>query len=550
MIHLYYLPACGGVLVVLLVILCLVIHRVRHGVRSISRLPGPTPGSWLVGNLPEMLRAENATDAERAWIDTYGTAVKIKGALGLDILLTADPKALQYILNTAGPHFPKPQQNIVTAKLTTGEGLVWAQGAQHTRHRKIMNPAFSYASLRVFLPLFRHTAQRAVLKWKELIAHRGTGSTVLDIPSWLARTTLDAMGAAAFDYDFGALDGVDSELSNVYKNLFADSFFHRSDFTIVFEALWGYLPPALVDLIQMIPTKQLQRLRKYMTVARQVAKNILEKQTQSHYVGKEGGKDVMSLLIRANLSENPKTRLGDKEIMAQLTTLMLAGHETTASSVTWALYELSRHPEYQIRVREEIIAARAKAVAQREDGEIGVQDLESMKYLVALMKETLRCHPILPLLYREAGCDEFIPLHMPITTKTGEVISCIPVSKGQRIMLSLATYNRLKSLWGDDADMWRPERFIEGLNAKQSTCLGVISNISTFGSGFRSCIGWRFALLEMQAILIELIENFEFSPAPGDPEILRSATGGVVFPMLKGSPGRAQLPLTVTPILC
>jgi hypothetical protein len=86
-------------------------------------------------------------------------------------------------------------------------------GAQHSRHRKIMNPAFSYGSLRVFLPLFRHTAHKVcrscisiipfsiettqiqtAIKWKFLVAQSGSTSSVIDIPSWLARTTLNAIG--------------------------------------------------------------------------------------------------------------------------------------------------------------------------------------------------------------------------------------------------------------------------------------------------------------------------------------------------------------------
>jgi cytochrome P450 len=145
---------------------------------------------------------------------------------------------------------------------------------------------------------------------------------------------------------------------------------------------------------------------------------------------------------------------------------MLAGHETTANSVTWALYELARHPEFQNEVRKEIEATRAQA-AQRGDGELSVADLDSMKYLLALMKvrpavhyvyhggqstrilnpiphsqETLRYHPIIPVLHRAAGRDDIIPLATPQTTKMGEKITAIPVSKGQRVVLSIAAYNR------------------------------------------------------------------------------------------------------------
>jgi len=233
--------------------------------------------------------------------------------------------------------------------------------------------------------------------------------------------------------------------------------------------------------------------------------------------------------------------------LGQLTTLFLAGHETTASTTTWALYELSRHPDFQNKVREEIKETRAQA-ANRGDSDLSVADLDSMKYLLALMKETLRYHPIVGALMRMAERDDVIPLAISQKTKTGEIIDSIPISKGQRVIMSLFGYNRLKEVWGNDADQWRPERFLEGLEGNQKTRFGVIANISSFSSGLRSCIGWRFALIEMQAILIELLENLEFSPAPGNIEIIRGATG-LITPMIKGSDSRrTELPLTVTPI--
>ncbi|KAF8589039.1 cytochrome P450 [Ramaria rubella] len=505
--------------------------------------------------MPELTRPEAAAEAEFAWTKKYGSAMRIKGAFGLDILFTSDPKAIQYILNTSGYNFPKIPQSAAMTRLVAGEGILWAAGiyvldrAQHARHRKIMNPAFSYTSLRVFLPLFRHTAQRTVSKWNELMAEGDNGSAVIDVPDWLARTTLDALGATAFDYEFGTLDEANNELSKVYRNLGFDVFYKRPNSTIVVQELWGYLPYALVKLLQRIPGKRQKRLKSYMKAARRVAKDIVVTQTDRVITGKEGGKDVMSVLSQANLSENPKTMLSEDELMAQLTTLMLAGHETTASTINWALYELSTHPEFQDLVRNEIQQTRKQA-AQRGDREMSVADLDSMKYLLALMKETLRYHPIVFFIRRVAGREDVIPLSNPQPAKNGETITNIPVSKGQRVMISIAAYNRLvelKSVWGEDADIWRPERFLEDHEPMQKTSLGVISNVYvavTFSSGIRGCIG----MIEMQAILIELLESFKFSPAPGNPEIIRGASG-FMMPMVRNSPVlRAQLPLTVTPV--
>ncbi|KAF8521630.1 cytochrome P450 [Hysterangium stoloniferum] len=522
------------------------VYVIRRRDHPLKDLRGPPAGPWLVGNYAEYFRPYEIGDLDFKWIREYGSSFKVKGAFGDDVLFTADPKSLQYIYNTAGYNFPKPPEIRLTVALTTGKGVAWVEGEQHARHRKIMNPAFSYGALRGFLPLFRQTAQKTVIRFKEIIANNGGKSTVIDIPGWIARTTLDAIGAAAFDFQFNAVEeGSTNELAKVYSNLFADTFFERSDELIIFDAICSFMPQWFSDLAKYLPNEQMKRLREYMKVARKVAQSILDRQTKLHIAGKEGSKDVMSILIRANLSENPKNKLSDEEIISQLTTINLAGHETTAMTLTWALHELSRHPDFQNQLREEIAATRAHA-AQRGDSELSIADLDSMKLLQALIKETLRYHPIVSALFRQAGRDDVIPLLHPIKSRTGDVIESIPVRKGQRVLISIAGYQRLKSVWGEDADVWRPERFLEGVERYQTTGLGVISNVATFSSGVRSCIGWRFAMIEMQAILIEFLENFEFSVPPGNIEIIRGPTG-LMTPMVKGSKSRkTELPLSLT----
>lgn len=146
-------------------------------------------------------------------------------------------------------------------------------------------------------------------------------------------------------------------------------------------------------------------------------------------------------------------------------TLLLAGHDTTAISITWLLWELAKHPGYQVTIREELAVARTGATA-RGDNDLSIADLEGLTMLQAVMKvidprfllslhndseltrlrsglqEAMRLHPIVWALTRTAGRDDVIPLAYPITTKSGEQISAIPVSEGQNIQLSICAYNR------------------------------------------------------------------------------------------------------------
>jgi len=539
----------SATVLVLSTVAVILIHQLLHRWRrhSITYLQGPWSGSWLLGNLPQVYRPEIVFQHERKWVEEYGKVFPLKGAFGEDILYVVDPKALQYIMNTSGYNFCKPKQNRATTSIIAGKGLSWADGEDHARQRRIMTPAFHFSTLRNFLPQFRSVVQKMTMKWNDLLQEMG-GKGVLEMTSWLSKTTLDAMGETVFEYNFDSLDEGHRELTQVYSNLISDSFFKRSNRTIIFEALWGYMPWWLITMVQnLLPTRQLKRLRDCNKVARKVARHIVETASNSHDPEKEGAKDIMSILIRANMSEDPKVKLSDETLMAQMTTFMFAGHDTTATTMSWALYELSQNKEAQKILREEIREIKRSVIA-RGDVDLTIQDIDSMKYLAAVMKETLRYRSIVHLIQREATKDDIIPLSTPLKSKNGEIITSIPVSKGQRCFLGVSVYNLLKSVWGEDADQWRPERFLE--NDKNSSrakiSLGVTSNLGTFAGGVRGCIGWRFALTEMQTLLIELIDKFEYEPAPGNPEII-PATPHIISPMVKGKEGRSQLPLLISP---
>ena len=89
--------------------------------------------------------------------------------------------------------------------------------------------------------------------------------------------------------------------------------------------------------------------------------------------------------VKANNSENARLRLGEEEVLAQMHHLTSAGQETTSSTLSWMLYELSKNPEYQTRIREEIRAVRARAV-ERGDTAFTPEDLDSMQYTLAAIK--------------------------------------------------------------------------------------------------------------------------------------------------------------------
>ncbi|KAH9989062.1 cytochrome P450 [Russula compacta] len=516
-------------LIILIVSVFLIRTYIRRRGSFLRDLQGPESSSFLLGNDLDLRYQVEVGDCEFKWAHQYGTAWRRSGCLGRDRLMVADPKALQYIFHTSGYHFVKPTETLKTTELLFGRGIAWAHGETHERQRKIMNPAFAVPQLRTFLSLFQSSAHKLVQKWREeLIAADSSGQPLVNVTGWLSRTTLDIIGEAGFDYQLGSLDNVKTPLRDQYENIFIDSALYSPWYNLIFKSIWRFIPEPLLYFVRYLPTGEYRRFRKNTNFMRKFSQGMVEKS-----MIKSDGEDIISVLLRANASENPEDKLTDSEVIDQINTLLFAGHETSANSLSWYLWEIAKHPESQERVRAEIIATRAKNGGK----ELSVRDLDGMEFTQATLKESMRLHPVVYTLNREAGRDDVIPLAFPITTKSGKRISSIPITKGTPIDVSIGAYNRLPEVWGPDANDWNPERFLN-LDKPKQTPIGVIANLMNFAGGVRSCIGWRFAILEMQVIATTLLENFEISlPPQNEKTRIYRKPSGLMSPMIEGVRG-------------
>ncbi|KAI0340347.1 cytochrome P450 [Trametopsis cervina] len=516
---------------------------------SIKHIRGPSGPFWL-GNMRRFFYQDNVGDMDFQYAKDYGLVWRMRGGLGEDVLAIADPKALQYIFHTSAYKFPKSVESDVSTRVIMGHSILGADGHDHPRHRKVMNPAFSAPQLRSFLPLFRESGQKLCRMWKEQIFDGKAEDHVIPVNKWLARTTLDVIGQTAFQFDFGAMDDVKNELSEAYENMFSDSLLYPTIGITLYRASWRFLPRWLLKLVEYTPTREYTRFRRTRRAIEKVSKVLVENAMEEAKTVEleKGKKDVMSVLVRANLSENPSAQLSKYEMISQMSALTLAGHETTANTLSWLLWELSKTPDYQVKLREEIRAKRSEIATKYGGGaDFKMEDLESMPFLQAMLKEVLRFHPIVYQVLRRAGRDDVIPLSQPITTANGDVIDQIPVGKGQSILISVCMYNRIKSIWGEDADEFNPMRFLEG-RVENTVKVGMYANLMSFAAGPRGCIGWRFSLIEMQAILVSLIEHFEFSLPKEGIEVIRMPVG-IMSPMVKGRLKEGVLlPLSVRPL--
>jgi len=223
---------------------------------------------------------------------------------------------------------------------------------------------------------------------------------------------------------------------------------------------------------------------------------------------------------------------------------MFAGHETTARTLTFALWELANNQHVQERLREEIIETLGRTNA-RGDSDFTVNDFDSMPYLLAVGKEVLRVYPAAIEISRTPKKDDLLPLSKPVVGLSGKVYKDLPVPAGTVVTISTVGYNLNKDLWGPDAYEFRPERWLS-MNGKPESPVGIYGNLVTFSGGPRSCIGWRFAVIELHTFLVTLVRQFDFSLPDNRQEIKMMRTTRIT-PVVVGEEHKGpQMPLKVT----
>ncbi|KAG5653790.1 hypothetical protein H0H81_010460 [Sphagnurus paluster] len=323
---------------------------------SVAHIPGPKPGSTILGKT-----------AFRIFALDFG--------ITMGLIRKLEPARIRAVR----------RERREVARLVSGKGLLWAEGDVHKRQRKIMLPGFSATEAKRYLPAFTSYAIKLCDKWKDMIFSADDQSTVVDIPFWASRCTLDAIGEVAFDYEFGSLDDADNTLGQAFSNLLFDTCGKLTDAQIFTQNIIAYIPTRLTEFLgDNLPSKKLLHARETAKLSTAVGKDLVAQKMDAHLKGIEKH-DILSLLIKANLSENQSSRLSEEELLGVMRLVILAGHETTANTFSWMLHELSRHPDMQTKLRKEILEMR-RTIEARGDSSYTPADLDSMSYLNAVLK--------------------------------------------------------------------------------------------------------------------------------------------------------------------
>ncbi|KAG9018780.1 hypothetical protein FRB90_009784 [Tulasnella sp. 427] len=484
-------------------------------------VPGPESYESLIwGNLGKIFKAPPSKVHEE-WMNEYGHTITYRGMFLSYRLATKDPKALAHMVNHSYD-YPKPPHIRSFLSRMFGKGVLFAEGDDHRRQRKIMNPCFGPAQIRDLTPIFLEKAFQLRDIWLRQIEEGGQDVKELDVMLWLTRATLDVIGLAGFDYEFDTLTmGETNELVRAFIELFAPA-----QGPPLLSLLTNYLP-----FLRLLPNKRAQATAHSKEVMARVGKQLVQDKRNAVLAAASGGagvekkavvgRDLLSVLIKANMAQDVKDseRMSEEEVMGQIMTMLIAGHETTATSLTWLLYDLSQpqNKHIQTKLREELLTL--------ETDRPTAEALNSLPYLDAVVRENLRLNSVVDSTIRCAGKDDSIPVSTPYTDKNGVERTEIQIAAGEQIYVPLSLVNRDRAIWGEDADAFNPNRWLEGKDShpRSAEIPGVFSSVMTFLGGPRSCIGYRFALMEMKALIFALIRDISYDLPDPAPKIERKA---------------------------
>ncbi|KAJ6549730.1 cytochrome P450 [Mycena capillaripes] len=522
------------------IVFTLLLAFVVYGTRTLLRrvfsvldnIPGPSPRSLLTGNLAQF-HDPDGWDFHKDIEENYGQVVKIRGVFGDRQLYVFDPAALYSILVKDQDLYEEPPTIISLNRILFGKGITSVGGDEHRKYRKIMMPAFSTANLRGMVPLFFYTARLFTS-----VILRTDNRPQLDLNSVLCRVSMELIGRTGIGYSFDPMVAGQEQTDRYaesLRSLFQTAFKLAHFFPLLPLVLKIPFPSFRRFMISLTPSPALWHLRDLVDFIHATTSQLVIERKAAMINGtlEDGAKDLMSLLVQSNMSAQGEMHLTDAELVSSTSTILFAASDTTSSSLNRMFQLLAMHPNVQDKLRAEILAAPM---------ELDHDALVALPYLDAVVREVLRLYPpASPVMFREALEDTVLPLSTSMMGEDGTSINSITVPKGTTIYIAVAAANHNRRIWGADALDFRPERWTNGKADSVTTKMcGVYGNTMTFLGGGRSCIGFKFAELEMKVLACALLRTFKFSNP--DPRIKWRMLGIVPSPHVEDKPG---LPMCV-----
>ncbi|XP_038893212.1 cytochrome P450 704C1-like [Benincasa hispida] len=397
---------------------------------------------------------------------------------------TSDPPNVEYILRTNFDNFGKGSHNYRILSVLLGDGIFTVDGEKWRQQRKISSYEFSTKVLRDYSSVI---FQKTAVKLANIVSEAAISNRVIDIQDLFMKSTLDSILHISFGIDLDSLHG-----SNEEVNKFCSAFEASSTMT-----LWRYVDvswPIKKTLnigSEAVLKENMKIVDEYIYKLIHTALEQREKLGDNALVDEFMRREnIVSRFLQAETTD-------PKYLRDIILNFVIAGKDTTAVTLAWFICMLCKHLAVQERVAREIME-----VTNVEDvtdfaefaARLTEEALEKMQFLTAAINETLRLYPPVPVDAKICFSDDTLPDGFSV--RKGDMVAYQPFAMG-----------RMKFIWGDDAEEFRPERWFDGDGNFQPQSP---FKFTAFQAGPRICLGKEFAYRQIKIVSALLLSCFKF----------------------------------------
>lgn len=405
----------------------------------------------------------------------------ITGWMGSRWHMVQDPVANKRVFLDNVDNYPKSEVMIRMVRPAVGDSLFTAEGAEWRWQRRTVAPVFAQRNVTALAPFMTETAERAAARLSESAEHELVG----EMPS----ATFDVI----CDVALSGRDHFDADVYGAAILRYFETAGRASLLDFLQVPQWVPRPGAIIG------RGAVRTMHSMVTEAIEARRH----EIASEGSAKSGMDDLLDHMLNAE-DPNSGRRMTHKDLLHNMQFFIVAGHETTALSLGWALYLMASHPEFQEHARDQARAVLGDRAATAED-------LERMPYIRQILDEAMRLYPPVGFLARTAA--------------EPDVLGGREVRKGEIVFLAIYALHR-HEMWWDRPNAFDPENFSDAAVKARHRYLHL-----PFGAGPRVCVGANFAMMQAQIILATLLARHRFEltdrppPTPVMHMTLRPDTG-------------------------
>ncbi|KAM6216828.1 cytochrome P450 4F2-like [Rhynchocyon petersi] len=460
--------------------------------------PTPPLQNWFGGHLGLITPNEQGLVNMTKLVATYPRGYKCWLGPVKPLISLCHPDIIRPVVNASAAIAIKDALFYNFLQPWLGEGLLLNGGDKWNQHRCMLTPTFHFNILKPYMKVFCKSTGIMHAKWHRLASG---GSACLDIFEHVSLMTLDSLQKCVFSIDSHCQEKPSDYIAAILK-LSALIAKRNQKVFLHWDFLYNLTPDGwrfrrACRLVHDFTDADIQERRH----------DLLEQGIDDFLKAKAKTKSLDFIDVLLLSKDETGKPLSDEDIRSEADTFMFEGHDTTASGISWVMYNLAKHPEHQEQCRKEV----QELLKGRESEEIEWDNLAQLPFLTMCIKESMRLYPPVTLISRCCTQDIVLP--------DGRVIP-----KGITCIINIFETHHNPSLW-PNPEVYDPSRF-NFENSMKRPALAFIP----FSAGPRNCIGQKFAMAEMKVVLALTLLHFRILPGDQEPQrvpelILRAEKG-------------------------